>query len=74
MMLDFHKIHPRMDVVSSDNQRLGVVSKVAGEVLLLRSATRQGWPPPAVPRTWITEVDGVVRLAKPGSALREILA
>ena len=70
-MQNVEAISRDMDVFGSDGRRLGSVRKVAGSVILLGTSER-GEVPLSIPRSWITEVNGVVRLAKPSVAVRQI--
>jgi hypothetical protein len=71
-MRNLHDIYPNMDVFSADNRRLGAVSKVVGNIILLNSETA-GHLPAAIPLAWVMEVKGAVRLAKSGASLHRIM-
>ena len=72
-MQQLQDIHPNMDVFSSDNRRVGVVSQVMGSILLLNCETGNHLPT-AIPLAWVVEVDGLVRLAKSGASLHWLTA
>jgi hypothetical protein len=71
MMTGTSTIHSNMDVIGSDGRRLGVVGKLAGDVILVDTPER-GELPPTLPRAWVADVNGAVRLSKPSHVVRQV--
>ncbi|MCB5177598.1 MULTISPECIES: DUF2171 domain-containing protein [Microvirga] len=64
-MINLDKIHKGMDVVTSDDHRLGTVREVMEHVLFLNDVEAVSeFNKTSVPMIWIIGIDDAVRLAK----------